>query len=710
MYISARERLILEILLSREEKVTVESLARELDVSVRTIHRDLKKIEQMLKNYPLVLLKKPGVGIRLSGEKEKIERLKADLFRQPHQDYTPGERQTMILCSLLEARDPIKLMALANDLHVTMATISHDLTKLEGELEKWGLSLVRKRGYGIEIAGSESAKRRAMRHLIAENFDEVEFVSMIRENIRSKTKKAAQTTELISERLLGLIEKRKLLLVEKVVDELNRKLPYSLADSAYIGLVVHLTLAIERILQGENIEMDPVYLQGLQNSPEYEMAKEVSGKLSRVFGVDIPEAETGFITMHLQGAKLRHDREYPIEEERYPLAVKTKKLIHFVEKELGFPLINQASLFQGLLTHLKPAVYRIKQNMGISNPMLAKIREDYGELFKVVKKGMDTIFTDISVPDEEIGYLVMHFGSALLRNQGTPDLKALIICSSGIGTSKMLSTRIRHEIPEIKKLVNVSAFELHQADPDKFDLIISTMPLPDLEADYLVVSPMLTKEETDKIRSYIQEQIKDRDPCREKTSLVQTEVPSFEMEQTLENMQKIYRYTDAIIKVLKGFHVSALKDAGSIRAGLEEACFFLCNEGVIRDHQKVVHALLEREKHGGLGIPGTRLALFHARSDQVIHPSFTIFRLEKPFFVKAMDQSDVQADILLLLLAPRNYSSQGLEVMSYISSILIENEDSIALFESADARSISALLSARFEQFFHEKISELRSG
>ncbi|MBA4603801.1 BglG family transcription antiterminator [Thermoactinomyces mirandus] len=702
MYITARERLILETLLSATEKVTVQNLAKELDVSVRTIHRDLKEIERLLKDFRLRLLKKPGVGIRLAGEQERIEELISVLFQQSHQDFTPGERQTMILCSLLEAKDPVKLVALANDLHVTMATISNDLTKLEDELKKFDLSLVRKRGYGVEIIGSESAKRKAMR--IAENVDEVQFLSLIRENIQNKTRRA---TELVSERLLGLIEKKKLLLVEKVVDEMNRKLPYSLADSAYIGLVVHLTLAIERIMQGENIEIDPTYLRGLQNSYEYEMAKKVADQLATVFHVDIPKAEIGYITMHLQGAKLRQDREYPIEEERYPLAIKAKKLIHYVEKELNCKLLNQASLFQGLLTHLKPALYRIQRNMGISNPMLAKIKEDYGQLFDVVKKGTEAIFKNVSVPDEEIGYLVMHFGSALLRDQYSKGLKALIICSSGIGTSKMLATRIRQEIPEIKKLTILSAFQLHQVNPDEFDLIISTIPLPNLQADYLVASPMLSKEEAEKIRTYIQEKIKDYSP--HKPFKGQKRVPSRKTGQTLENLQKIQRYTEAMIQVLEGFHVSLSKDVETIREGLEEACFHLWNRGVIREQEKVLHALLEREHHGGLGIPDTRLALFHTRSDQVIRPSFTVYRLKKPLPVKAMDQSEIKAASLMLLLAPLDYSRQGLEVLSYISSILIENEESISLFESGNARSIYAYLSARFESFFHEKISELRS-
>lgn len=190
MYITARERLILKRLLStRVDNLTTKQLAEELDVSVRTIHRDLKGIEQLLQKYDLELVKKPGVGIQLSGAAGQMEALKQDLFRQSRREYTPEERRILILCTLLEAKEPVKLISLASELDVTMATVSHDLTKLESGLEKFDLSLIRKRGYGVEIVGSESAKRRAMSNLIAENIDEVQFLSLIRENIQNKTKK-----------------------------------------------------------------------------------------------------------------------------------------------------------------------------------------------------------------------------------------------------------------------------------------------------------------------------------------------------------------------------------------------------------------------------------------------------------------------------------------------------------------------------------------
>jgi mannitol operon transcriptional antiterminator len=707
MYISARERLILEILLAKNEEITVKELADEIDVSVRTIHRDLKGIEDILKDYHLSLVKKSGVGIQIIGEDAKIEELKLALFHLSYNEYTPDERQTMILCTLLEATEPVKLIALANDLNVTIATISNDLTKLEGRLNEFNLSLIRKRGYGVEIKGTETAKRRAMSNIIAENLNEVEFLSLVRENIQ---KKSTQQTDSISERLLGLVEKKKLLIVEKAIEEINEELPYSIADSAYIGLVVHLALAIERILQGENINIDQAYLESLQATPEFKMAEKIVEKLTKVFKVYIPVAEVGYITMHLQGAKLRHDKEYLIEKSSFQVAIKAKSLIRFVEEKLNFDLTNNVSLFQGLVTHLKPALYRIKQNMRIINPLLPKIKEDYGDLFVIVKEGVETIFSDLSVPDEEIGYLVMHFGSALLGNQRAEDLRALIICSSGIGTSKMLATRIQQELPEIKKLKNVSLFELSQINTEDYDLIISTINLPNFAKEYIVVSPILTKEEIEKIRNYIREQAHIKG-TNKKVPFMDSKTPdSTSIEQTIERMQSIHRYSDTISTVLRGFQVLHATGPQTVNHVLEEACMSLYKQGVIRDVELVIKALFEREKLGGLGIPNTKLVLFHSRSEHVLRPSFTIYSLEKPLQVKAMDQTEMEADNILLLLSPEQFSSQGLEVLSFISSIIIENEQSISLFESKNANLISSYMAAKFEQFFDEKIKEMRSA
>ncbi|WP_078382193.1 BglG family transcription antiterminator [Sutcliffiella halmapala] len=708
MYITARERQILELLLSSEQEITVKDLANEIDVSPRTVHRDLKDVEETLQHYELSLIKKSGVGIQIIGDPEHIEELKLFLFNVSHNQYTADERQLIILCTLLESTEPVKLIAIANDLNVTIATISNDLNKVEEQLKKLSnLELIRKRGYGVEIVGSESAKRKAMSKIISENVDEFDLLSLIRENIQKKT---FQQHNSISERLLGLVNKNNLLIVERAVDEINKELPYSIADSAYMGLVVHLALAMERILRGENISIDQGYLDRLHGTPEFKVARKIIDKLEKVFQTSIPEAEIGYITMHLLGAKLRLDKEYLIEDTSLQIALQAKSLITYVSNRVHQDLSDNRSLLQGLVAHLSPALFRIKQNMGISNPLLARIKSDYSELFSIVKDGVGIIFSDLDVPDEEIGYLVMHFGSVLIGRQERKSLTALVVCSSGIGTSKMLATRLQKEIPEIKECRNVSLFELQQMDYQRYDLILSTMRLPEIDKDYIVVNPILTTDEVEKVKTYIHQHTKMQlmeSPIRQPSEI---EVESFApKEQTIELMQKLSQYSNTITTILKGFTVLKGDKPREIPQLLELSCDFLWEQQIIMDKQTVLQDLLKREKLGGLGIPGTELALFHAKSKAVKEPALIVYTLVQPLTIKAMDASEMKAKTILILVAPESIDVAGLEVLSQISATIIENEQSIRLFESQDEREISSYLAAKLNHFFYEKLYELRS-
>ncbi|MFS0780010.1 BglG family transcription antiterminator [Neobacillus sp. 3P2-tot-E-2] len=706
MYISARERQVLEILLTEKDEITVKDLADQIGVSGRTVHRDLKNVEDILMEYGLTLQKKSGVGVQVAGDKNKIHELELFLFNLFHTEYTPDERQTIILCELLESNGPVKLLGLANDLNVTIATVSSDLTKLEERLRNFGLSLIRKRGYGVEIEGDEGAKRRAMSNLISEYLDESEILSLARENIQ---KRSTQQINTISERLLGLVEKQKLVIVEKIVESIVQELPFTMADSAYIGLVVHLALAVERIQKGEGININQDYLETQQLSKEYKFAEKIVTELEQVFKIKIPNAEIAYITMHLKGAKLRHDNEFLIEDSSFQIAIKTKNLIKLVGNRAGIDLSGNRSLFEGLVLHLKPAIYRIKQKMGISNPLIDKIKKDYTELFSIVKDAVEQVLPEFYVPDEEIGYLVMHFGAVIQGSKELIKLKALVICSSGIGTSKMLATRLQKEFPELQDIKNVSVMEFKKMKTYDYPLIISTIPIPDYHLDYILVSPILTKDEIEKIRSFIsQYKIDTRSEKNYSIPLIHS-YGEKNVYKLIEEMNSIKEYAEAITVILQGFKVMEVNHLDSIDKILQFAGQKLFENGQINNTEAVVEAIVEREKIGGLGIPGTEMALFHARSTHVIKPSFTIYTMSKPLVLAGMDQVSMEMKVLLLMLSPEEATERGLEVLSYLSSVLIESEESISVFQSNNQDRIVTLLTSRFNQLFNEKLMEIRS-
>ena len=697
MYISAREKLIVEILLDKREELTIKDLAEEIDVSVRTIHRDLKGIGKLLKEYNLGLNRKTGVGIQITGSEESKENLKRKMMTFTLQNYMADERQTLILCTLYEAAGPVKLFTLANELRVTVATISADLIKLEEQLKHFQLSILRKKGYGVELNGPEKAKRRAISYVIANSLKEDEFLSLIEDSLQ---KKSAVQENTISERLLHLVDREKLLIIEDVMRELNHDTLISITDNAYVGLIVHLALAIERIKQGEKIEMDPDFLNQLKQEPEYDTAEKIISELISRFHIEIPEAEIGYITMHLQGAKLRQNEENLLEVPSLPIVMQAKKLMKNVEEISGYQLMNNAPLLEGLITHLRPALYRIEQNMGITNPLLQSIRKDYKELFEIVTDACNKTFPDLEIPDEEIGFLVMHFGSAILGSTGKNNLKAYVVCSSGIGTSKMLSTQLRREIREIEEIRNISVFELNELQISDRDLVISTIHLQDFPHEYIMVSPFLTAEEVKQIELYVKRKmlIKSRSPE------LQGKVPN--AETIASRMERIQFYTGAVANLLVGFQHTTEKEAVPLKTSIRTLCENLEKEGVIRNAVAISDALFAREAMGGVGIPGTKLALFHTKHEQVLKPSFTVHTLREPIVMNAMDATDIEVSQVLLLLSPDPYHEPGLEVLSLISTLIIENEQSIELFESQDENRIQSYLGLKFEQFVDEKIKK----
>ncbi|MGR9050732.1 BglG family transcription antiterminator [Halobacillus faecis] len=696
MYVTGRERKILDRLLGQEDQVTVKQLAKELGISTRTVHRDLKGMEELLAERELSLEKESGGVLLVKGPVDQKKTLKMELRQQASVDYTPEERHVLILSKLLETREPVKLVAIANDLGVTVATISHDLDKIEEHLKDFRLKLVRKRGYGVEVVGEESGIREAISQLIMTHMNELDFFSMVRQNIQEGNQGVDDS---LSGQLLDIVNKETLALIELHLDELRKELSYPLADSAYIALVVHLALAIERMQQGEKIHIDEAQLEKLRSTKEYSFAEGLIDQLAGEFQLSIPEAETGHITMHLMGAKARYNRDSLLEDSSMSIAFKAKQLIAKVSRRVGMDFNEYDRLLNDLVVHLKPSVYRLQHNMDIENSFTDQMEEDYPVLFKEVEHSLQEVFPGLHFPREETAFIVMHFASALLNMEGVAGINVLVVCSSGIGTAKILAAKLQKKFNEIEQIEHHSLFDLKGMDISQYDLIVSTISLVDVEA-YVQVSPVLPKKDIHKIEHAI----------RRVRVTKQMKKPVLEQkggdEKTFQAIQEKIgaseRYARNIGKVLDHLLVARI-DAAHVEEALEQAVHYLKENGAVTEGNSIVDHLLEREKVGGLGIPETKLALYHARSSSIEQPSFSVHILTEPLKVQGMDGEEMPIKTILLMLAPEAPSQEGLETLSFISSLIIEDEECTSILESEHEENILHYLANQLYTFLKSK-------
>ncbi|HAA80409.1 MAG TPA: antitermination protein BlgG, partial [Thermoanaerobacter sp.] len=159
--LTVRQKFILKTLLEKGPS-NIEDLSKLMDVSGRTIMREIASINNNLKKYKAVIVEDNG-QIILKGEEEALDKIHASLGAIPLQWLlTPEQRQILMTIQLLLSEEPIKAAYFSYQFNVVEGTISLYLDKIEEWLKMRNLSLIRRRGYGIKVEGSELDKRNAI--------------------------------------------------------------------------------------------------------------------------------------------------------------------------------------------------------------------------------------------------------------------------------------------------------------------------------------------------------------------------------------------------------------------------------------------------------------------------------------------------------------------------------------------------------------------
>jgi mannitol operon transcriptional antiterminator len=250
--INLRIKSILQSICNETDYVTISKIAKDLDISGRTVLREIPELEKFLKQNGVSLDKKTGVGIKVEGTFEQKQAIIKLLNEEKDETiYSPIERRNIIISELLQNQQPVKLYNFTRTLKVTEATISNDLDKADEWFKKNNLNLIRKQGLGVYVEGKENNIRKAMVSLIYENTNESQLLGLIRQNLTNSVV-ASQDIEVSSRnRLLNLINNETIKKIEVLVENMEKERNDKLTDSAFVGLIVHLALAIERIKKSD---------------------------------------------------------------------------------------------------------------------------------------------------------------------------------------------------------------------------------------------------------------------------------------------------------------------------------------------------------------------------------------------------------------------------------------------------------------------------
>lgn len=699
MNASARMRQILTLLLRQEKPVSVKYLAEHMDISKRTIQRELEYARTALKGYEIEFMSKTGVGIWLKGSEEEKIRLNEELSEGEEFDVSNREeRRKRLILGILKEKGLRKLFYYSSQFQVSEATISADLEAIEGWLAKYGLKIERKPGSGISINGSEEDYRRAIRAFINENID-------------TKVLKDAYELDDMEEDYCATLQKSeigKILdneIVGRVIDcisGMDNTRVMTLTESSYVGLVIHISIAINRIMKNEVIDSNESWQQQLSKDEDYELAEQIVHELEEEFEITIPNVEVSYICLHIKGAKhekIQWDDKTGTVTDNRELQRLVNQMVDAFDPEQAYLLKQDEEFIQGLLAHLQPTLVRLAHGMQIQNPVLEDIKENYPDIFSRCLKVAEVLEkeTGKKVPEEETGFLTVHFGAAMVRMEGKQEnirkVDIGVICSSGIGISRLMVSKLEKTF---RDRVNLTAYGKNDITPyvqGKTDFFISSIEVEQLEDLVVMVNPLLNEADIEKIRKMVYQY--ERMPKKHKVE----EADPFTIQ--LDDINQLAAQISLIIKYMEFFKVdNKISFEELLMAIGEKFSPYSDRSAMIQDD------LMRREKMSSQIFGEFGFALLHTRTKGVTRPAFAVCMtkdleaFEDPYFkgIKVVFVMLVPVDDLIRI---------NNEIMGYISGMLIEEVEFLPLSERGDKEEIRSCLSRYLKQFFKKYLAEL---
>ncbi|EDO1099296.1 PRD domain-containing protein, partial [Listeria monocytogenes] len=491
--IANREKNIIQFLM-KTGQTRVGTIANHLGLSEKTVSNSLKEIDVFLKDFDMTVVRKPKIGVYIEGDNKAFAEVSRFLDNQVSPiPSTKEERVIYIFSKLLKADDYITIHQLADELYISRSTIEKNMVEVTKMLEKEGITLYKKPSKGMKLLISEREKR-ALTSKFINNFWGNNWY------LKQEGEKVLQAFDTIKADVTGIFPEEGLKEIIAIVQAFSERHDFAFTDYAFQSIVIHLAIAVERIRAGEyieNVESDPMkdVFDSQRNNTEI-----LVSMLEDRLDIKIPAFEVGYIQLHLTAA-------YNQQHDELLVSVRPKEddVAEFVSTCLAEGNYDK-SLLDDLTTHMKSAINRLKLGMHFKNPYLSKIKQNFPQAFEeaLYFKAKFEQKYDVQVNEDETAYIALHFEAYKERSRSFPDqIRVVLVCSTGLGSSRLLAARIKKYFPmiTIEKILSVQALMETEVD---VDLVISTIYLELEDIPSIVVSPMMSKADLQQVESQIE--------------------------------------------------------------------------------------------------------------------------------------------------------------------------------------------------------------
>lgn len=475
MTLNERQLNILEDLYYSPLPIDIETMIEKYEVSTRTIRYDISKIKKYIKNeFNIKIENKRSKGYYIK-PKDKITIV--NLFERDNEVISKRIEQLMLIICLSDKK--LSIEEISEKMFFSVSTIRNLIKELN---EMDSLKIVFEENRKLKFDNTEKEIRTLIteylvKHLLSGNqdFNNSYFI----------------------EELSKYFDKKLIKKITKTITYINRKYNIWISNYAYISELIYLAISHVRYFQKKSNIVE-VYNKNFLEK-EYQYSKEI---VKEIIDIEANEKEILLFMYFIISKGVFID---PKEITDSDFKMSLNKMISFFSKS-DLHKLDIETLKEDISRHLGQFIKRNKTGfIEDENPLLLEIKNDYPKYFKIASEAYKIFMKDmdLSYSESEVSYIAIY----LYKNNKeklNKKYRVVTVCGTGRGLAKLLQTRLENVFNNIEIINNLSShYFISNKEIDDIDFIVSTVDLPSVNKDVIVVSSFLGRNDIRKIREYI---------------------------------------------------------------------------------------------------------------------------------------------------------------------------------------------------------------
>ena len=482
MYINNRLLKVAEFFKNKDES-TIKEAAETLKISEKAVRYEIDKLNFILAVNKFPEIKKESKGRLIS--KEFSETYDEKVFLELINKNTKNDRKEYIKLRFLLDRK-INFSRMSDELDVSRTTVKNDMSEIEKEIEDDGIKLT-------------DAEETDIRNYILKNY---------KENINKFFYMKGTESGLIDTFVYNELSGTDMDVVRDFLNKISEEIE-NRDNNFYEYIFSYLIAAYMRMKRGyfiENIKNKSF----LKNTKEYDLVSKQAVMLEKSFGVSYGENEILQLVDCILGF-ISYGYNTTTFENWIEIKLLVQEIISEVNNYTDIDITSDEELFNGLLNHIKPVIYRMKNGLGIEEEIYYEAIKAYPELFDIVKNALNSLenLIEKKIDNSEIALFTIHFLASIERNRNFSNKykNVLLVCGGGYGTSMLVGKRIEENY-DINISATLSYMELPDYNLENIDLIISTLTLNEhltekINIPIVKITAFFTMEDQEKLNLYL---------------------------------------------------------------------------------------------------------------------------------------------------------------------------------------------------------------